>query len=134
MEVNIRKASAWVIANTTSGGNKVQIAFLLQQDYNPLHEQYGDDATNESKCYHVIILEVSSPLDQLSSQKKKKQQEACWLISYITPGTRDQIKAVMAHTIIPSIVKLLSHALVNIRKTSTRVVSNVICGGITIQR
>lgn len=55
-------------------------------------------------------------LNLLSSSKKGIRKEACWTISNITAGNKEQIQAVIDANIIPPLIQLLSNAEFDIRK------------------
>lgn len=55
-------------------------------------------------------------LNLLSSSKKGIRKEACWTISNITAGNKEQIQAVIEANIIPPLIELLSNAEFDIRK------------------
>lgn len=55
-------------------------------------------------------------LNLLSSSKKGIRKEACWTISNITAGNKEQIQAVIEANIIPPLIQLLSNAEFDIRK------------------
>lgn len=57
-------------------------------------------------------------LNLLSSAKKGIRKEACWTISNITAGNKEQIQAVIEANIIPPLIQLLSNAEFDIRKVT----------------
>lgn len=59
-------------------------------------------------------------LNLLSSSKKGIRKEACWTISNITAGNKEQIQAVIEANIIPPLIQLLSNAEFDIRKVRQR--------------
>lgn len=59
-------------------------------------------------------------LNLLSSSKKGIRKEACWTISNITAGNKEQIQAVIEANIIPPLIQLLSNAEFDIRKVRGR--------------
>lgn len=59
-------------------------------------------------------------LNLLSSSKKGIRKEACWTISNITAGNKEQIQAVIEANIIPPLIQLLSNAEFDIRKVRER--------------
>jgi len=65
----------------------------------------------------------------LNSPKKGIRKEACWTISNITAGTREQIQAVIESNIIPPLVHLLATAEFDIKKEAAWSISNATSGG-----
>jgi importin subunit alpha-6/7 len=65
----------------------------------------------------------------LSSPKKGIRKEACWTISNITAGNKEQIQAVIENNIIPPLIQLLSNAEFDIRKEAAWAISNATSGG-----
>jgi len=65
----------------------------------------------------------------LSSPKKGIRKEACWTISNITAGNKDQIQAVVDNNIIPPLIQLLTNAEFDIRKEAAWAISNATSGG-----
>lgn len=61
--------------------------------------------------------------------KKSIKKEACWTLSNITAGTKDQIQAVLDAGIIPPLVNLLATAEFDIKKESAWAISNATSGG-----
>ncbi|CAN0065978.1 unnamed protein product [Hapterophycus canaliculatus] len=68
-------------------------------------------------------------LNLLSSSKKGIRKEACWTISNITAGNKEQIQAVIEANIIPPLIQLLSNAEFDIRKEAAWAISNATSGG-----
>ena len=64
-----------------------------------------------------------------ANHKKSIKKEACWTISNITAGTKDQIQAVIDSTIIPPLISLLAHAEFDIKKEAAWAISNATSGG-----
>ena len=66
-----------------------------------------------------------------SAQQHKKSiiKEACWTISNITAGTKDQINAVIEAGCIDPIVHLLKHGELEIKREAAWAVSNATSGG-----
>ena len=64
-----------------------------------------------------------------SSQKKSIKKEACWTISNITAGTKEQIQCVVDNGIITPLVNLLGHAEFDIKKEAAWAISNATSGG-----
>ncbi|KAK7850766.1 importin subunit alpha-2 [Quercus suber] len=65
--------------------------------------------------------------DDMQTQSIKK--EACWTISNITAGNKEQIQAVIAADIIAPLVNLLQNAEFDIRKEAAWAISNATSGG-----
>merc|ERR1719311_815286 len=65
----------------------------------------------------------------LNSPKKGIRKEACWTISNITAGTREQIQAGIEANIIPPLVQLLATAEFDIKKEAAWSISNATSGG-----
>jgi len=87
----------------------------------------GDDAQTQ----FVIDNHVLPCLYQLLSNNHKKsiKKEACWTISNITAGNRNQIQAVIEANIIIPLVHLLQHAEFDIKKEAAWAISNATSGG-----
>lgn len=87
----------------------------------------GDD----SQTQFVIENGVLPYLNQLLTQNHKKsiKKEACWTISNITAGNRNQIQAVFEANIILPLVHLLQHAEFDIKKEAAWAISNATSGG-----
>lgn len=64
-----------------------------------------------------------------TNHKKSIKKEACWTISNITAGTKEQIQAVMDAGIIPPLVFLLQNAEFDIKKEAAWAISNATSGG-----
>jgi len=64
-----------------------------------------------------------------SSHKKSIKKEACWTISNITAGTKEQIQAVIDTGIIGPLVNLLQTAEFDIKKEAAWAISNATSGG-----
>jgi len=64
-----------------------------------------------------------------TTHKKSIKKEACWTLSNITAGTKDQIQAVFDAGIIPPLVHLLATAEFDIKKESAWAISNATSGG-----
>lgn len=79
-----------------------------------------------------MIINVSALpclLALLSSPKKGIRKEACWTISNITAGNKNQIQAVIDANIIPPLIQLLAHAEFDIKKEAAWAISNATSGG-----
>ncbi|KAL6527590.1 hypothetical protein OROMI_029401 [Orobanche minor] len=80
----------------------------------------------------VIIDNRALPclLDLLSQNNKKSiKKEACWTISNITAGNKEQIQAVIEAGIISPLVLLLQNAEFEIKKEAAWAISNATSGG-----
>lgn len=56
-------------------------------------------------------------------------QEACWTISNITAGNKQQIQAVIDHNIIQPLIQLLQTAEFDVKKEAAWAISNATSGG-----
>jgi len=65
----------------------------------------------------------------LSHSKKGIRKEACWTISNVTAGNRQQIQEVINHGLIPPLIHLLQTADFDIRKEAAWAISNATAGG-----
>eukprot|EP00968_Pinguiococcus_pyrenoidosus_P014213 scaffold1291_cov256-Pinguiococcus_pyrenoidosus.AAC.9 len=72
---------------------------------------------------------LPSLLSLLNSPKKGIRKEACWTISNITAGSKQQIEEVIKADIIPPLIQLLRHAEFDIRKEAAWAISNATSGG-----
>jgi len=61
--------------------------------------------------------------------KKSIRKEACWTISNITAGNKQQIQTIIDANIIPHLIQLLSHAEYEIKKEAAWALSNATSGG-----
>jgi hypothetical protein len=66
---------------------------------------------------------------QLNSPKKGIRKEACWAISNIMAGTREQIQAVIEANVIPPLTHLLDTAEFGTKKEVAWSISNATSGG-----
>ncbi len=57
------------------------------------------------------------------------RKEACWTISNITAGNRDQIQAVLDANLIPPLLKILEDGDFKTRKEAAWAISNATSGG-----
>ncbi|KAJ4750054.1 Importin subunit alpha [Rhynchospora pubera] len=69
----------------------------------------------------------------VNNHKKSIKKEACWTISNITAGNRDQIQAVINAGIINPLVALLQTAEFDIKKEAAWAISNATSGGTSEQ-
>ena len=63
----------------------------------------------------------------------RSRKEACWTISNITAGNKDQIQSVIDNNIIPPLIQLLDQAEFDIRKEAAWAISNATSGGTQYQ-
>ena len=86
----------------------------------------GDDLQTQ-----IIINFSALPclLALLGNPKKGIRKEACWTISNITAGNKDQIQSVVDANVIPPLVNLLNSAEFDIRKEAAWAISNATSGG-----
>ena len=68
-------------------------------------------------------------MDHLKSCLMLQRQEACWTISNITAGTKEQIQSVVEAGILPPLVHLLATAEFDIKKEAAWALSNATSGG-----
>jgi importin subunit alpha-6/7 len=68
-------------------------------------------------------------LGLLNSSKKSIRKEACWTISNITAGNKDQISAVIEANIIPPLIMVLTNADFDVKKEAAWAISNATSGG-----
>ncbi|KAJ9180352.1 hypothetical protein P3X46_008610 [Hevea brasiliensis] len=87
----------------------------------------GDDAQTQ----FVIDNQALPCLYQLLMQNHKKsiKKEACWTISNVTAGNKNQIQAVVEANIILPLVHLLQNAEFDIKKEAAWAISNATSGG-----
>lgn len=65
----------------------------------------------------------------LDSPRKALRKEACWAISNITAGNREQIEEVISCGIVPELVKLLNTAEFEVKREAAWAISNAASGG-----
>ncbi|KAJ3686994.1 hypothetical protein LUZ61_016158 [Rhynchospora tenuis] len=87
----------------------------------------GDDVQTQCIIDHQALPCLLSLLTQ--NHKKSIKKEACWTISNITAGNKDQIQAVIAAGIIGPLVNLLQTAEFDIKKEAAWAISNATSGG-----
>lgn len=83
-------------------------------------------------CAQVIInCGVLPCIMQLlvANHKKSIKKEACWTLSNITAGTKEQIQAVFDANLVAPLVKLLATAEYDIKKEASWAISNATSGG-----
>jgi len=61
--------------------------------------------------------------------KKSIKKEACWTISNITAGNKDQIQSIIDEQMVPPLVELLANAEFDIKKEAAWAISNATSGG-----
>ncbi|KAI3460773.1 hypothetical protein Pfo_017436 [Paulownia fortunei] len=98
----------------------------------PALRTVGNIVTGDDVQTQVIIDNRALPclLNLLTQNYKKSvKKEACWTISNITAGNRDQIQAVIEAGIISPLVLLLQNAEFEIKKEAAWAISNATSGG-----
>ncbi|KAL0420090.1 UNVERIFIED_CONTAM: Importin subunit alpha-1a [Sesamum radiatum] len=98
----------------------------------PALRTVGNIVTGDDTQTQVIIDNRALPclLNLLTQNYKKSiKKEACWTISNITAGNRDQIQAVIEAGIISPLVLLLQNAEFEIKKEAAWAISNATSGG-----
>ncbi|XP_075105135.1 importin subunit alpha isoform X1 [Nicotiana tabacum] len=87
----------------------------------------GDDIQTQVIIDHHALPCLLNLLTQ--NYKKSIKKEACWTISNITAGSRNQIQAVIEAGIIAPLVHLLQNAEFEIKKEAAWAISNATSGG-----
>ncbi|PIN04639.1 Karyopherin (importin) alpha [Handroanthus impetiginosus] len=87
----------------------------------------GDDIQTQVIIDNRALVCLLNLLTQ--NYKKSIKKEACWTISNITAGNRDQIQAVIDAGIISPLVVLLQNAEFEIKKEAAWAISNATSGG-----
>ncbi|GMH20460.1 hypothetical protein Nepgr_022301 [Nepenthes gracilis] len=87
----------------------------------------GDDIQTQYIIEHQALPCLLSLLTH--NHKKSIKKEACWTISNITAGTREQLQAVIESGIIAPLVHLLQNAEFDIKKEAAWAISNATSGG-----
>ncbi|KAM3401063.1 hypothetical protein ACQJBY_001066 [Aegilops geniculata] len=87
----------------------------------------GDDLQTQCVIDHQALPCLLNLLT--TNHKKSIKKEACWTISNITAGNRDQIQAVIQANIIGPLVHLLQGAEFDIKKEAAWAISNATSGG-----
>ncbi|KAI5680503.1 hypothetical protein M9H77_01730 [Catharanthus roseus] len=98
----------------------------------PALRTVGNIVTGDDIQTQVIIDNEALPclLNLLTQNHKKSiKKEACWTISNITAGNREQIQAVIQAGIIAPLVQLLQNAEFEIKKEAAWAISNATSGG-----
>ncbi|CAL9750301.1 unnamed protein product [Musa acuminata subsp. burmannicoides] len=87
----------------------------------------GDDVQTQYVINHQALPCLLNLLTH--NHKKSIKKEACWTISNITAGNKEQIQAVIAAGIIGPLVHLLQTAEFDIKKEAAWAISNATSGG-----
>ncbi|KAL8137137.1 hypothetical protein V2J09_003138 [Rumex salicifolius] len=87
----------------------------------------GDDVQTQTIIDHQALPCLLNLL--LSNHKKSIKKEACWTISNITAGTKDQIQAIVAAGLFGPLIQLLQSAEFDIKKEAAWAISNATSGG-----
>lgn len=87
----------------------------------------GDDMQTQCIIDHQALPCLLNLLTQ--NHKKSIKKEACWTISNITAGNKDQIQAVISAGIIGPLLQLLQTAEFDIKKEAAWAISNATSGG-----
>ncbi|KAG6486692.1 hypothetical protein ZIOFF_055271 [Zingiber officinale] len=87
----------------------------------------GDDVQTQYVINHQALPCLLNLLTH--NHKKSIKKEACWTISNITAGNKDQIQAVIVAGIIGPLVHLLQTAEFDIKKEAAWAISNATSGG-----
>ena len=84
-------------------------------------------------CFQVILncSVLPSLLHLLSASKESIRKEACWTISNITAGNRQQIQSVIDANVFPVLVEILAKAEFKTRKEAAWAITNTSSGGKT---
>ncbi|XP_030474488.1 importin subunit alpha-1a-like [Syzygium oleosum] len=98
----------------------------------PALRTVGNIVTGDDLQTQCVIDHQSLPclLNLLTGNYKKSiKKEACWTISNITAGNKEQIQAVIEANIIAPMVQLLQNAEFDIKKEAAWAISNATSGG-----
>ncbi|KAF8038861.1 hypothetical protein BT93_B1421 [Corymbia citriodora subsp. variegata] len=98
----------------------------------PALRTVGNIVTGDDLQTQCVIDHQSLPclLNLLTGNYKKSiKKEACWTISNITAGNKEQIQAVIGANIISPMVQLLQNAEFDIKKEAAWAISNATSGG-----
>ncbi|CAA0825482.1 Importin subunit alpha-1 [Striga hermonthica] len=87
----------------------------------------GDDVQTQVIINHQALQCLLNLLIQ--NHKKSIKKEACWTISNITAGNKEQIQAVIDAGVISPLVRLLQNAEFEIKKEAAWAISNATSGG-----
>ena len=82
------------------------------------------------KLLSILDLQQEALADETKLNRRGAVlREACWMISNITAGTKEQIDYVIKNNFIfPSLINLLKHAPFTIRKQATWAINKVAIG------
>nr|GEV25205.1 importin subunit alpha-2 [Tanacetum cinerariifolium] len=96
-----------------------------------LNLKYVTTDWNACVAYYIINHQALPCLLNLLSNNHKKsiKKEACWTISNITAGNKDQIQTVIEANIIGPLVNLLQNSEFDIKKEAAWAISNATSGG-----
>ena len=64
----------------------------------------------------------------LGATKESIRKEACWTISNITAGNREQIQAVIDNHCLPALIEILAHGEFKSKKESAWAITNLTSG------
>jgi importin subunit alpha-6/7 len=98
----------------------------------PALRTVGNIVTGDDYQTQIIINcgALKSLLGLLQGDYKKSiKKEACWTISNITAGNKDQIQGIIEESIVPPLVHLLANAEFDIKKEAAWAISNATSGG-----
>ena len=91
---------------------------------------------DDRKTQYIVNLGILSQINDLLQkhvQTKSKNvtviKEACWLVSNITAGTKEQISSVFDANLIPILVNLLKNNVFVVKKEALYAIGNAIAGG-----
>lgn len=87
----------------------------------------GDDVQTQCIINHDVLPCLLSLLTH--NHKKSIKKEACWTISNITAGNKEQIQAVIVAGLFGPLVNLLQNAEFDIKKEAAWAISNATSGG-----
>ncbi|CAI9109253.1 OLC1v1009040C1 [Oldenlandia corymbosa var. corymbosa] len=88
----------------------------------------GDDVQAQVMIDHHVLPFLQNLLTDDNDESKIKK-EACWTISNITAGNKEQIQEVIENGIITPVVELCLNAEFEVKKEAAWAISNAICGG-----
>ncbi|KAJ8771828.1 hypothetical protein K2173_027005 [Erythroxylum novogranatense] len=98
----------------------------------PALRTVGNVVTGDDMQTQCIINHQALPclLNLLTNNYKKSiKKEACWTISNITAGNKDQIQAIIEANIVGPLVQLLQNAEFDVKKEAAWAISNATSGG-----
>ena len=98
----------------------------------PALRTVGNIVTGDDYQTQIVIncRALPSLLALLTADHKKSiKKEACWTISNVTAGTKEQIQAVYETGLVGPLVHLLGHAEFDIKKEAAWAISNATSGG-----